>query len=189
MTDTLILNADGLPLSVVPLSTLPWQESIKLMFMERVDVMAYYDDWAVHSPSQTMQVPSVLMLRDYVNVNRGIKFSRSNILIRDDFTCQYCQVDFTNDQSKLTLDHVNPRFNGGKTNWENIVAACSDCNLEKAHFTKMKPVRVPVRPTYHQLMNKKMQAPIVVPHQSWADYLTWDSSLVTVQTKRRRKTN
>jgi 5-methylcytosine-specific restriction endonuclease McrA len=186
MTDTLILNADGLPLSVVPLSTLAWQESIKLMFMERVDVMAYYDDWEVHSPSHTMRVPSVLMLHDYVNVNRNIKFSRANVLIRDDFTCQYCQVNFEDQQGVLTLDHVNPRFNGGKTNWENIVAACSPCNLRKAHFTTMKPTRMPQRPTYHQLMGKKMQNPIVVPHQSWADYLTWAPELITVKKGRRK---
>jgi hypothetical protein len=96
-------------------------------------------------------------------------------------------VDFSEEPNKLTLDHVVPRFNGGKTNWENIVAACSDCNLEKAHFSKMKPIRMPSRPSYHQLMAKQMGRHIEVPHASWGEYLGLDPELVTVRTKKRRK--
>jgi len=188
MTDTLILNADGLPLSVVPLSTLNWQASIKLMFLENASVLAEYEDWVVHSPSTELKVPAVLMLRDYKKVARGVKFSRNNVLLRDDFRCQYCNLDCRHDRGLLTLDHVVPRFHGGKTRWDNVVAACSKCNLEKAHFTVMKPRKgAPERPSYYELVAKSQQMPIEVPHASWGEFTGWDESLVTVKPKRRRR--
>jgi 5-methylcytosine-specific restriction endonuclease McrA len=190
MSDTLILNADGLPLSVVPLSTLNWQAAIKLQFLENAEVLAHYEDWDVHSPSTTIQVPAVLLLRDYVKVNRGVKFSRANVLLRDDYQCQYCGKDCKHDKSLLTLDHVVPRFHGGKTRWENVVAACGPCNLEKAHFMNMKPkCGTPKRPDYYQLVAKAQQMPIEVPHESWAQFTGWNEDLVTVKAKRRRRTS
>lgn len=188
MSDTLILNADGLPLSVVPLSTLGWQQSIKLMFLENAEVLASYEDWEVHSPSTTILVPAVLLLRDYVKVARGVKFSRANVLLRDDYKCQYCGQDFTDDKGELTLDHVVPRFHGGKTRWENVVAACGKCNLEKAHFMTMKPkCGVPKRPSYYELVAKSQNLSIEVPHESWAQFTGWNPDLVTVKPKKRRK--
>lgn len=188
MSDTLILNADGLPLSTVPLSTLNWQAAIKLMFLENASVLAEYEDWVVHSPSTEIKVPAVLMLRDFKKVARGVKFSRANVLLRDDHRCQYCLTKAEDLKSPLTLDHVVPRFHGGKTRWENVVAACSECNLEKAHFMTMKPkFGTPKRPDYYALVNKAQQQPIEVPHKSWAELTGWDPSLVTVKAKRRRK--
>ncbi len=45
----LVLNADFRPLSYYPLSLWPWQEAVKAVFLERVDVVAHYDH-VVHSP-------------------------------------------------------------------------------------------------------------------------------------------
>ena len=36
---SLVLNADYRPLSYFPLSLWPWQESIKAVFMDRVDIV------------------------------------------------------------------------------------------------------------------------------------------------------
>lgn len=185
MSDTLVLNADGLPLSVVPLSTLTWQESIKLMFLDRIDILAEYSDWAVNSPSTSIAIPSVVLLRDYVKVSRGIKFSRHNVLLRDNFTCQYCEADFRQERHLLTLDHVVPRYHGGKTTWSNVVAACMSCNLEKAHFTNVKPkCGTPKKPSYYELVNKVKSMPITVPHQSWVDFLGWPPDLIRVKPKK-----
>jgi 5-methylcytosine-specific restriction endonuclease McrA len=188
MSDTLILNADGLPLSVVPLSTLPWQAAIKLMFLEGASVLAEYESWDVHSPSTTIHVPAVLMLRDYKNVARGVKFSKANVFLRDDHKCQYCGVKAADLNGPLTLDHVVPRFHGGKTRWENVVAACSKCNLEKAHFMTMKPrCGAPKKPTYYELVGKSKNTTLEVPHESWIEFTGWDPELVTVKPRRRRK--
>lgn len=179
--DTLILNADGMPLSVVPLSTSNWQEVVKLMFMDRVSVLAHYDDWFVHSPSLTIQVPSVVMLNEYVKVDRTVRFSRANVLLRDEYKCQYCDADYSCNHAELTLDHVVPRFHGGRTRWDNVVAACPSCNLEKSHYDHMKPRNAPRKPSYYELVNKRMTQPIVVPDKNWGEFLGWDSKLVQVK--------
>ena len=59
--------------------------------------------------------------------------SRKNILMRDRFTCQYCQR--TLPSGELTLDHVVPRSRAGETAWENLVACCHACNNRKGSRT------------------------------------------------------
>ncbi len=186
MSDTLILNADGMPLSIVPLSTLTWQEAVKLIFIDRVDILEEYSDWKVNSPSISMNVPSVLILREYIKVDRRIKFSRHNLLLRDTYKCQYCDMDASHDHDLLTLDHVIPRFHGGKTTWNNIVAACQSCNLEKAHFMKMKPKIAPKKPSYYELVNKARSFPIHVPDAAWGDFLGWPPELVIVRNNTKK---
>ena len=44
----LVLNADYRPLSYYPLSLWPWQEVVKAVFLERVDVISTYDT-LIHS--------------------------------------------------------------------------------------------------------------------------------------------
>ena len=53
----LVLNADFRPLSYYPLSTKPWQEVVKAVFEDRVDVVSTYDV-EIHSPSMMMRLPS-----------------------------------------------------------------------------------------------------------------------------------
>ena len=93
----LVLNADFRPLSYYPLSLWPWQEAVKAVFLERVDVVAHYDH-VVHSPSLAMKLPSVISLRDYVHQDRPPAFTRFNVFLRDGFSCQYCHSadDLTN---------------------------------------------------------------------------------------------
>ena len=57
-----VLNADFRPLSYFPLSLWSWRESIKAVFLDRVNVLAEYDV-AIHSPSFEMPVPSVIALK------------------------------------------------------------------------------------------------------------------------------
>ena len=80
MSDTLLLNADGAPLSITPLSTLTWQESIKLIWLDKINVLDWHDDWEVHSPNHTMKVPAVIAIRDYNKSAGDVNFSRKNKL-------------------------------------------------------------------------------------------------------------
>ena len=105
----LVLNADYRPLSYYPLSLWPWQEVIKAVFLDRVDVIATYDQ-VVHSPSFEMQLPSVVSLKSYVPQDRAPAFTRFNLFLRDAFSCQYCGSD-----AELTFDHVLPRSRGGRS--------------------------------------------------------------------------
>ena len=121
----LVLNADYRPLSYYPLSLWPWQEAIKAAWLDRVAIVAEYDEF-VRSPSTTIRIPSVVVLKDYVKPQKRVAFTRFNLFLRDEFCCQYCGA-----KGDLTFDHVVPRSRGGVTSWENVVAACSACNLHK----------------------------------------------------------
>ncbi|HNJ47838.1 MAG TPA: HNH endonuclease, partial [Novosphingobium sp.] len=125
----LVLNADYTPLSYYPLSLWPWQTAIKAVFLERVDIVASYGR-EVHSPSWTMQIPSVIALRQYVKPSEHPAFTRFNLFLRDRFACQYC-----GSPHNLTFDHVIPRRLGGRTSWENVATACAPCNLKKGGRT------------------------------------------------------
>ena len=85
----LVLNADHRPLSYFPLSLWSWQDTIKAVFLERVNILAEYDR-AVHSPSFEMKLPSVVSLKTYVKPVRNPAFTRFNVFLRDRFECQYC---------------------------------------------------------------------------------------------------
>lgn len=179
MSHTLVLNRDYTPLNVAPLSTIAWREAIKLIYLDQVDVLEYYDDWYVHSPSVTMQVPSVMVSRTYVKTSRGVKFTKNNLCIRDNHQCQYCQRHF--DARALTIDHVTPRSRGGKTTWTNVCCACSSCNTAKADKLLMRPMREPLRPTHGEILTKVKRTPVMIPDHKWIPYIGWPPQLVTVK--------
>jgi 5-methylcytosine-specific restriction endonuclease McrA len=172
---TLVLNADYRPLSYYPLSLWSWQDAIKAVFMDRVNILAEYDR-AISSPSFSMRLPSVVCLKSYVKPSRTPAFTRFNVFLRDKFTCQYCESS-----EDLTFDHVIPRSKGGLTTWENVVAACSPCNLRKAdhlpHVIGMQPHHRPFAPTVQDLHQNGRAFPPNFLHESWTDYLYWDSEL------------
>jgi 5-methylcytosine-specific restriction endonuclease McrA len=86
----------------------------------------------VHSSRQTLHVPSVIRLLEYRRIPHQTRaLSRKNILMRDRYTCQYCQR--TLPSGEMTLDHVVPRSRHGETTWENLVACCHTCNNKKGN--------------------------------------------------------
>ena len=122
----LVLNADFRPLSYYPLSLWSWQDAIKAVFLDRVNIVEHYDR-AVHSPTFEMQLPSVVSLKSFVKPSTHPAFTRFNVFLRDRFTCQYCSA-----HHDLTFDHIVPRSRGGKTSWENCVLAHREVNSRKA---------------------------------------------------------
>lgn len=176
----LVLNADYRPLSYFPLSLWPWQEAVKAVFLDRVNIVAEYDR-EVHSPSWQMRLPSVISLKRYVPTARRPAFTRFNVFLRDDFSCQYCGT--REDTRDLTFDHVLPRSRGGRTVWENVVTACASCNLRKSNRTPresgMPTIKAPLQPTTHQLQDVGRRYPPNFLHESWRDFLYWDSELET----------
>ena len=140
---TLLLNADMQPVSLLPLSIVDWQESIRYLVLNKVEVLEWHDDWVVHSANWQTRVPAVVMLHDYQKPKSTMRLSKRNIFLRDEYLCQYCGTHVT-DQS-ATLDHVLPVSKGGKTTWENSATACKPCNYRKAASTKMKPKRAPYK--------------------------------------------
>ncbi len=174
----MVLNADFRPLSYFPLSLWPWQETVKAVFLERVNIVSEYDR-TVRSPSVAMKLPSVISLKKFIPLARRPAFTRFNVFLRDRFGCQYCAGTFA--VHDLTFDHIVPRSRGGRTTWDNVVTACQTCNLSKGDRlpseARMAPRRHPYQPTTHQLQVNGRRFPPNYLHHSWRDFLYWDSEL------------
>ncbi len=174
----LVLNADFRPLSYYPLSLICWQDAIKAVFLDRVNILAHYDR-SVSSTNHQWQLPSVIALKEYYSPKGKPAFTRFNVFLRDNFTCQYTGKKFN--PSELTFDHVTPRSRGGKTNWENIVTASREANMRKGNKLPrecdMFPIRPPEQPTTFELQERGRKFPPRFLHETWRDYLYWDSEL------------
>lgn len=124
--NVLVLNQDYQPLSVCSV-----QRSMKLIFLEKAELLHDDPSKELRSIRQSFQFPSVIRLRNYIRVPYSkIVLSRRNVMRRDDFKCQYCGK-----RSELTIDHVIPKSRGGKDTWENLITACDKCNVKKGSRT------------------------------------------------------
>ncbi|MAF31105.1 MAG: HNH endonuclease [Magnetococcales bacterium] len=175
----LVLNADYRPLSWYPLSVCTWQDAIKAMFLGRVNVLESYD-LEVNSPSVSLAVPCVIVLKRFVSPPTHPPFTRRNLLLRDMFTCQYCGEAGLNQGQKLganlTLDHVYPKSKGGPKSWQNMVAACASCNTKKADRTPKEAGMMlnftPYQPTMRELWKNSLK--LLLGRQipdAWKTYL------------------
>jgi 5-methylcytosine-specific restriction endonuclease McrA len=153
--------------SYQPLMTVDAKRAIILSFTDKVEILERYSD-QVHSVSLSIFIPSVLRLKEYVNINiKRIPLSRKNILVRDSHICQYCQIRTTS----MTVDHVIPKDKGGGDFWENLVTACVSCNTKKGNKLlkdiDMKLFKKPKAPSI--LFN--IQKELSVSQNSWKPYL------------------
>ena len=167
---TLLLNADGTPVGLMPLSTITWQESIKYLVLEKADVLIYHEHWIVRSYKWQTAVPSVMMLHEYMKPKTTVRFSRANIWLRDNCTCQYCGQHV--DRLAATIDHVIPMSKGGKSTWENCTTACGQCNSHKSdEIIGWKPKIKPYKPDFYELVNKRKSQPFNLKHNEWNQFL------------------
>jgi len=176
--DTLILNSDGNPLSIIPLSVISWQEAVKLVYQDKVTIVENYTDWTVHSQKMAIQVPAIVMVKKFYGGATRIRFTKNNLIFRDNSRCQYCGERFLG--KELTLDHVIPKSMGGKKVWTNIVLACQDCNHSRGDDISIQPIKKPSKPTYYQLITERKKFPITISHESWGIFLNWPEELVTI---------
>ena len=142
---TLVLDQGYQPQRIIP-----WQRAVGMLFGGKAEVVEDYAE-VIRSVSFSMPMPAVVrMTRAHRRYRRSIRFSRTHVLQRDGFRCQYCGQDKL--PGELTYDHVVPRSRGGKTNWENIVAACKPCNTKKANRTpdeaRMRLMKRPMEPSW-----------------------------------------
>lgn len=141
-----------------------------------------YDSWRslseleptgemVSTVSLRIRVPKVIVLQLFDRVPRKeVKFTRHNLYVRDNSTCQYCGKQF--DSKELNLDHVIPRDKGGETSWENIVCSCIRCNIRKgnrlAHEVGMRLLRKPERPRWQPFLHLTFDTH---PDESWRHFV------------------
>lgn len=115
------------------LAVTSWFDAICLVIEDKASVLGEYDD-IIRSQFHSWKVPSVLILKYYVDIKKKKSnfnaVNKRNILIRDDFQCQYCGKALT--LNTMTIDHVIPKCRGGAHHLENVVAACKSCNNKKS---------------------------------------------------------
>ncbi len=126
----------------------------------------------IHSPSITIEAPSVIRLTRYINLaNKQVVLTRKNVLIRDKNTCQYCGKKFS--PSELTMDHIIPKSADGNTKWDNVVASCKKCNNKKGRKSpwkaKMSLVKKPSCPNYIYYLH--IMRHIGNDNETWMKYL------------------
>lgn len=165
---TLVLNRSWRPVHVTTV-----RRALCMVFREAArivspaDLMTYtFEEWlmqsppedelAIRSPSVRVAAPEVILLNHYDRVPcHEAPFTRRNLFLRDDFTCQYCGHRCATD--RLSVDHITPRSRGGTTSWENCVLACVGCNARKADRTLkesgLRLLRPPVRPRWTPYLN------------------------------------
>lgn len=188
---TLVLNRQWMPVNIAPVAralTLLWNESA--LVVDPDDFRMYnWADWAkmapregepfIRSVSFRLRVPEVLALTKHDRPrSNAVTFCRRNVFKRDHSTCQYCGCQPGSEE--LTIDHVIPRSQNGRTTWENCVLACVACNARKANRTPdqagMKLRRPPFRPTWKPLYGLN-----TTRIESWSRFLSEAYWTVTLE--------
>jgi len=137
----LLLNADFTPLSIIPWKrAVVWHVKYEDDLSYGIDIVDFYkNDYIMGTNNRKYPIPAVARTKKFFKPNKQqLTFSRKNIFIRDNYTCQYCGIAY--DAHQLTYDHVIPRSiwkksNGSPTCWTNIVTSCVDCNRKKGNKT------------------------------------------------------
>ncbi len=161
----LVLNSNYEPLNV---STM--RRAIRLLVLQKAEMVYSYDGQVIRSSSRAFPKPSVIRLKYYIGIRREIPLTKRNILKRDNYTCQYCgRRDLP-----LTIDHVIPKRMGGKDTWENLVCACVECNNKKGDRTPeqagMKLLKKPRKPSYIVFLVSGLK----IPDARWKPFLFMD---------------
>ncbi|NLG29436.1 MAG: HNH endonuclease [Chloroflexi bacterium] len=162
----LVLNATYEPLNVVSL-----RRAIVLLLKDKAEVVESTERY-IRARGLSLPEPQVIRLVYYVRVPYALNvpLSRRTIMLRDDYTCQYCGEMLTRDEA--TVDHVLPKSRGGVTAWDNVVCACQSCNARKGSRTLaeagMVLLQPPSRPKYLALVL------LVESHDNhgWEKYIT-----------------
>lgn len=122
----LVLN-----LNYVPVNVCTVRRAVVMVDKGKAEPLEQHEG-RLHTVAGPIDAPAIIRL--VYLVKRPFlprKLSKKEIFMRDRFTCQYCGKKAPD----LTLDHVIPRRQNGAHTWENVVTACSRCNLRKAGHT------------------------------------------------------
>ncbi|MEO0146712.1 MAG: HNH endonuclease [candidate division WOR-3 bacterium] len=159
----LLLNGSYEPLNICTI-----RRGIELLYLGKAELVHSCDGQVIKGERIAIPRPSVIRLKYYVKVKRGeLPLTKRNILRRDGYTCQYCGSK----GEAMTVDHIIPRSQGGRDDWENLVCACHACNHikgerrpEEAGLTLLRRPRKPSH--IHLLLSQ-----IPIPDERWKSYL------------------
>src|ERR1700693_2942842 len=136
-------------------------------------------DW-IHTVRFQIAVPRIIRLLGYEKLPRqDVKFNRRNIYARDSSRCQYCGRKMPT--SELSLDHVVPKSQGGKSSWDNIVCCCIKCNVKKGGRTPEQAhlhlITKPVKPTRSPVINIRLADQRYASWKQFLDNAYWSVEL------------
>jgi len=106
------------------------------------------------SPRLKIRVPEVIVLTNYNSLpKRNLRLTRKNLLLRDDYTCQYTGQKLNSQNA--TIDHIVPQSRGGKNSWDNVVISSEEANSKKGDKTpqeaNMRLLKNPSQPSWTPL--------------------------------------
>lgn len=159
-----VIDAEGGAYANYDLSS--WAELSEL----RRQFEPHAHDW-VRTVRIDLAVPKIIRLIGYDKLpDQGVKLNRRNLFARDRNRCQYCGHLFPS--SELSIDHVQPRSQGGPDTWENLVCACVRCNSRKGGRTpeqaKMRLITQPRRPKRNPMISVRLGHE---KYRSWKAFL------------------
>jgi len=131
------------------------------MVKGKAEVLKYTDRIIKNFDSSVvMRIPAVMKIVKMVRTlyKTKVPFSKRNVLVRDGYKCAYCGVE----SKRLTIDHVVPKSKGGKSTFENTVACCKTCNVEKGNMScreaHMFPKINAYQPTISEFLRMKLSS-------------------------------
>jgi 5-methylcytosine-specific restriction endonuclease McrA len=162
-----------------PLSVISIPRAINLLLAEKALVIEQTGEF-LRTVGDKYPIPSVIALRAYINVpRRRAHWSRRGVLVRDNYTCIYCQVQPGGmikgkmlSKTDFTVDHIIPKSRGGKDVWTNTACACYHCNHRKGdrlpHEAAMKLAWEPKTPRTSYLVIAIGSGP-----EAWKRYIEY----------------
>ncbi len=181
MSEVLKLNSGFIPLELVSI-----HDAIGDLWNNKAYTVVETDK-VMRSPSIIMKVPSVIASLTYSHIpKKVVRYSKLNVMYRDDLTCQICGKRFPINQ--LELGHVIPKCRWKEvthsnkqdyTNWFNTVAQCKWCNnAQGKHLLEelgWKLLRKPFEPKYlpHLVISRKK-----AEMNGWIPFLGFNVKLV-----------
>lgn len=161
-----------------PLHFIGRRKILKLLAKGKVDVFTNMDGVASVWQNEIVTVttrtplPATLILKERVNKRwKQPRFKRKALFNRDDWSCQYCGDQL--DRRSVTIDHVLPRAQGGKTTWLNCVTACRSCNKRKDNQTpEQAGMKLVTQPSIPHALHFWDSHTRVTWHADWASFFT-----------------
>ena len=164
---TLVLDSNWQPIRIIS-----WEQAMKDIYSDRAKQIKTHPDKKVRTVTEEYDVPCVVQVvanKEYRS-NR-IACNSANVYFRDKFTCAYCGE--RKKKSELTLDHIFPIVQGGKSSWKNLITACKPCNQTKGGRTpqqaNMKLKFRPYVPRWSLAYALKLASQDLIP--LWSDFL------------------
>ncbi len=199
-SSVLLLNRLYMALRIISAKralTLVYRDLAEVVSVENGQYLSYdFNDWVEVSAARAafephahdwirtvrfqIAVPRIVRLLTYDRLPKSrVKLNRRNLFARDRNRCQYCGKRFPT--SELSIDHVVPRSQGGRTTWENVVCACTRCNVRKGGRTPeqahMRLIARPQRPRCSPVITIKLSDSRYASWKQFLDFAYWNVEL------------